>query len=240
MNADVHALAGAYALDALEPDEHAAFTDHLTQCSTCQTEVAEFQAAAARLGTAIQQPPPADLRDRVLQTASQTRQLPPFTPLRPRDHNRRRRFWPYLMAAAATVLIVAVAGVVVLRDEDPRPSPEDPVAAILEAPDAHVSQAALRGGGTMTVISSHELDRAVVLSEDMPSLDATEVYQLWLIDRRGEARSADVLIDPPDRRAVDVHLVKGLRPGDNIAVTRERAGGADQPTTSPLAITPRT
>ncbi|MYS39774.1 anti-sigma factor, partial [Streptomyces sp. SID5998] len=39
---DLHALTGAYALHALPDDERAAFERHLTGCSSCAREVAEF------------------------------------------------------------------------------------------------------------------------------------------------------------------------------------------------------
>ncbi|MFX7198000.1 zf-HC2 domain-containing protein, partial [Acinetobacter baumannii] len=36
---DIHTLSGAYALDALEPDEAAAFEGHLDSCASCTDEV---------------------------------------------------------------------------------------------------------------------------------------------------------------------------------------------------------
>jgi anti-sigma factor RsiW len=45
---DVHALSGAYALDALTPDEAAAFEQHLESCEPCRTEVRSAQAGRAR------------------------------------------------------------------------------------------------------------------------------------------------------------------------------------------------
>jgi anti-sigma-K factor RskA len=56
---------------------------------------------------------------------------------------------------------------------------------------------------------------------------------VWLVDPDGNARSADVLINAPG--AAD--LVRGVEPGDQVAITREPAGGSRQPTMAPLAIT---
>jgi len=47
---EVHALAGAYALDALDPFERRGYEAHLRECEPCRREVAELQATAARLG----------------------------------------------------------------------------------------------------------------------------------------------------------------------------------------------
>jgi anti-sigma-K factor RskA len=235
MNADVHALAGAYALDALPPQEAAAFTDHLAECSACRQEVAELQATAAQLGMAAAQAPPPGIRDRVLRAAHETRQVPPV-PAPTELADRRRRRWQRASVAAAAVAALVVGGLglqQVLDDES-----TDPIAAVMTAPDAHATTAPLRGGGRLTVVSSQQLDQAVVHSDRLPALRRSRVYQLWLVDPEGAARSADVLIRP-DTSAGQSHLVRGLRPGDAIAITSEPAGGSEQPTTTPLAIADR-
>lgn len=240
MNADVHALAGAYALDALPPEEAATFAEHLADCGACQQEVAELQITAAQLGLGLSQAPPPALRDRVLRAVHQTRQVPPITP--PGDLDaRRRRPSPRLLAAAAALLVVLGGAVLAIRPalDGADPTPSDAVAAVLNAPDAQSATARLRGGGSMTVVSSDRLDRAVVLGDDLPSLAPDRVYQLWLVNPEGEARSADVLIGP-DTTAVTSRLVRGVRARDSIAITREPAGGSQQPTMTPLAVVDET
>jgi anti-sigma-K factor RskA len=233
MNADVHALAGAYALDALPSGEAAEFQAHLADCPACQVEVAELQVTAARLGVAVSEPPPDRVRAAVLRAARQTRQVPPDTRVADGDSRRRpRRAW---LAAAAAVLVVTAGGVALdgVLDDDPSGPTTDPIAAVVGAPDAQTAAARLRGGGRLTVISSDRLGQAVVLSEELPPPGAGRTYQLWLVDPDGAARSADVLIDGP--RATD--LVSEVRTGDQLAITREPAGGSEQPTTTPLAVT---
>lgn len=239
MNADVHTLAGAYAMDALPPDEAAAFVQHLDQCPACQQEAAELQITAAQLGLAVTQAPPAALRDQVLAAVAQTRQIPPATPTRPSSH-RRRRTWPRLLAAAAALVVIVGAGLLALvpnLDDPTGPSRPDPIAAVINAPDAHTTTVGLRGGGKMTVISSARRDQAVVLSQDLPPIATDRVYQLWLVDEAGNARSADVLIDSSTAARRAARLIRGLRAGDQIAITREPPGGSQQPTMAPLAIT---
>jgi anti-sigma-K factor RskA len=77
MSAELHALAGAYAVDALPADERAAFEEHLATCEACRTEVAELSATAARLGEAAAETPPAGLKERVLAEVDRVRPLPP-------------------------------------------------------------------------------------------------------------------------------------------------------------------
>jgi anti-sigma-K factor RskA len=77
MNPDVHTLAGAYALDALGPEERLEFEAHLAECPACRADVVEFTATAAQLG-AVEEVPPDGLRARVLAKVSEVRQLPPL------------------------------------------------------------------------------------------------------------------------------------------------------------------
>jgi anti-sigma-K factor RskA len=79
MNPDTHALAGAYAVNAVTDAERVSFELHLGQCADCRAEVAELRAAAGMLATSVELAPPAALRASVLSAISQTRQLSPLT-----------------------------------------------------------------------------------------------------------------------------------------------------------------
>jgi Anti-sigma-K factor rskA/Putative zinc-finger len=61
-----HALAGPYALDALDAAERARFERHLRRCATCPADVRGFAAVAASLGLAAATTPPPALKGRVL------------------------------------------------------------------------------------------------------------------------------------------------------------------------------
>ena len=80
MTDDLHALAAAYALDALDPDERRQFEAHFPECPTCRSEVADYRRTAGRLGALVPSPLPADLKDRVMTEVRQTRQMPPWKP----------------------------------------------------------------------------------------------------------------------------------------------------------------
>src|SRR5918999_1118607 len=56
---DIHALSGAYAVDAVDDIERASFERHLAECPSCRAEVAslrETSAALAGVGAAVWQP----------------------------------------------------------------------------------------------------------------------------------------------------------------------------------------
>ncbi len=61
-----HALAGPYALDAVDAAERARYERHLRRCATCPAEVRGFAAVAASLGVAAAATPPPALKGRVL------------------------------------------------------------------------------------------------------------------------------------------------------------------------------
>ncbi|MEP6526887.1 MAG: anti-sigma factor [Nocardioidaceae bacterium] len=144
---DMHILAGAYALNALSPEELEPFVDHLSECDTCAVEVREWQATLAELGQSVAVAPPPELRTLVLAGASRLPQLPPLTglslptappttPLGPDDrapddlqprrleraaprHAARRSRRRSLLAAAAVVLVIGgtAAGVAIWQNQ---------------------------------------------------------------------------------------------------------------------------
>jgi hypothetical protein len=73
----IHESTGSYALDALDRAELADFEAHLALCCDCRLEVTDFSETAAELTLLTETTPPAALRDSILSSVGQTRQLPP-------------------------------------------------------------------------------------------------------------------------------------------------------------------
>ena len=71
---DVHELTPAYALDAVDDHDAAAYEAHLSVCAACRAELAALQDTAAALahGADAADPSP-DLRDRILARARDER-----------------------------------------------------------------------------------------------------------------------------------------------------------------------
>ena len=117
MTGDIHALSGAYAVDALDDIERAQFERHLAECPACTSEVASLREASALLAETTIATPSAELRDRVLSGITNIRPLPPVVAQReeqpgeqdatvvPLEPRRRRRVVTFLAAAAAAVAI---------------------------------------------------------------------------------------------------------------------------------------
>lgn len=99
---DAHDLTAAYALDALDPDEAAAYERHLGQCEECREQLAELNETAAALAFGAAAPaPPARLRASILDAAAAERSN--VVPLL-----RRRWVARGLAVAAAAVACIAV------------------------------------------------------------------------------------------------------------------------------------
>src|SRR5262245_48284055 len=117
MSVDVHSLAGAYALDALEPSERELFDEHMASCSVCTTEVAELRETTARLANDTWETPPPRLRANVLAEVASTRQTFPGTRTATRRPPALRwRHRTKALVAAAVAAVVAAAGVYAVEE----------------------------------------------------------------------------------------------------------------------------
>lgn len=88
---DIHALSGAYAVDALDDDERVEFEEHLAVCAECRAEVASFRETGALIAETEAVEPPASLRAGVLSGISQIRPLHPSRPHCPSGSSRPAR-----------------------------------------------------------------------------------------------------------------------------------------------------
>lgn len=229
MSADVHALAGPYALHALPEDERAFFERHLAACEPCQREVRELRTAAALLGRAVAETPPAGLRDEVLAAADVTRQQSPH---RPRSGAGAGR-WRVALSAAAVVLVVAAAGLGVVaarlqsrvEDLEAQVRATRAVVRVIEAGDTRSNRLTARGAARAHVLWSPE--SAVLVASRLPEPPPGSVYQLWLIhDRRPMPAGT---FRPEDGRVL-VSLRGRPAGADAVAVTVEPRGGSPAPT----------
>jgi anti-sigma factor RsiW len=87
---DEHALAGAYALNAVEEAERTEFERHLAGCPLCTVDVPAFREVIAVLARSAATDPPEDLLDRTLTQARSVRQERGRRRALPRLLRRRR------------------------------------------------------------------------------------------------------------------------------------------------------
>lgn len=247
MTDHLHALTGAYVLDALDPDEHAAFTAHLTGCEECATEVASLRATVVTLALGDAVTPPPGLRDAVLDHVARTAQLgpdPAMSRTRRRSMSARSRstrstsarsrswrLWP--VVAAAVVLVVVVGGSLVARDRRADVLADTQAAAmrIVSAPDAVSHGIDL---GSSHVVMSPAMGAIALMGQDvpMPAADGM-VYQVWMVHLDGSAGPGPTFL--PRDGAVTTIVEGDLSDVTQLTVTVEPRGGSTAPTSAMVA-----
>jgi len=237
MNTDLHLLTGAYAVDALDAAERAAFEAHLAGCEACAEEVAGLRATGAVLGLAAAVTPDERFGRDLMAQVRATRQQPPIEapgedggrvlPLLRRARTTSRA----LLAVAAALLVVSGGlGAVAVREQhraDVAQSAAAEVASVLAAPDARTVTGQGQQGASARAIVSASRASAVLVGQSLPDVGADHALQLWVLGD-GQPRSVG-LIDPG--RPIVAH---GVKPGLRLGVTVEPAGGSPQPTTAPI------
>lgn len=223
MNADIHSLVGAYALDALDDLERAAFDRHLRECEACRTEADELRETAAQLAADSWSVPPPQLRDNVLAAVTQTPQVAPGQEKRAPRPQRRLR----LLTAAAVVLAAVGAGTVVFAIQNQRVRDERALSAVLTAPDVVWHEEPLVSGGEVRVATSVSRSAGVIMLNADQAPASGKVYQLWTI-RSGVPESAGAL---GAGQSTSTQVIDDLPTANAVGVTVENAPAAKTPTT---------
>ena len=191
---DVHHLAAAYALDALDERERGAFEAHYGSCDVCHTDVQEMRQTLTSVAGSLATPAPMSLKDRVMAEVAVTRQLSPS--LVPISFPPRRSWAPMLAAAAAVVVLLV--GIAVFARKDTADSFSADLARVMEQPDSKVItlENQSEGEGTFKVAWSSELGEAVLIGENLPATPDDKAYELWLI--AGDQAMAMYVLDPAE------------------------------------------
>jgi anti-sigma-K factor RskA len=246
---EVEELIGAYALDAVDPDERDAVERHLDECPRCRTELAGHLEVAALLGntgapapdgvwariaSSLEEPPPAmrlSLAPPPVEATDGTRAASPSRP------HRRWVTRSFALAAAAAVAVIALLGVDVVRQDHRIDQMRDEIAASADSTGLQGAMVA-----AMSEPTSQEMNLAsptgapmsatAVMTEDgtgyfltasMPALPEGRTYQLWGVMADGQVVSLGVLGRYPHMAAFQAS--GGLT---GLAVTEEVTGGVPQ------------
>jgi hypothetical protein len=248
MNADIHSLVGAYAVDAVDDVERARFEQHLLVCADCRAEVTSLRAASAELSHLDDTAPPARLRKDVMARIRATRPLPPPVEgaaapdqAEPRaqesedepGRRRQRRAGRWLAAAAAVVVLGGGSAVAAWQPWNQPPQQVTVASRVLDAPDAKRSEKPLPIGGSATLVRSAEVGRAVLLTHELPAPPDGKVYELWLQTPAGDMEPAGLM----SKHGQQTFVLKGdASAAVGAGITIEPAGGSPKPTSKPLAL----
>jgi len=265
---DLHTLAGAYALDALEPGaELTRFTRHLNRCQSCASEVHGFREVATAMAFAANAEAPAEMRDRVLTAAARTRQLPPEirTHARPRKARQARTRVPWLPWLSGAVATAAIAVAVFFgfaqahtQQQLNQAKAQNQTLTQLQARvEAELTQAKEHDqalaqilGAPHVQLLSHSTTKggvAVVVLDAATrklvvatsGLPALPAGKVYQLWLIGPVKIVSAGLLPTAQSGVTSPVVAtGLVKGDKLGLTVEPAPGSKQPTTTPILALP--
>jgi len=229
-SADLRALLGAYALDAVDPDEAAALEQHLLDDQDARAELHALQLGAGWLRRSAQRPSAstwaaiADEMERDLASDG-----PAAIPLRRRPSVVTRT----LALAAAFVAAIAVAGGIRTALVEPAAVGDAALTSALADARARpgtqaVSLETTDGRGAVEAVVLED-GAGLALPKDLAPLDERRTYQLWAISTDGPVSLGTLGAEP------GAHAFRLARGVSALAVTEEPRGGSPQPTGVPVA-----
>ena len=240
---DAHLLSGAYALDAVTPEEAALVESAMEHSEELRSEVVGLTDTAVALGLGL--PPVAprpELRASILDAIQSLPQQPALEPAQQEApaapapalpvgahfvpaRRRRRRRPMMLLAAAATAVVLFGGGFLVQRT---LLEPQSEYTAVSAAADRQEAIGRIAGGGTAMVYWSKSEHRTAVVLTGVKA-PSGKVLQLWSL-RGGSITSAGLYED-----GNQYALITGTpSSGEQLAVTVEPDGGSAQPTSKPI------
>jgi anti-sigma-K factor RskA len=259
---EIESLLGAYALDAVAPEERALVEQHVEGCPRCRAELDAFMEVAAALGNSVD-PVPDELWDRIagqldlsapgdatlIEIRAKARQQIADGRTRPRTTGTSARTRAALWrrsAMAAVAAAAAVALAIVSLGLSNANSKVDQLQAIAAAHGAAAAaQAALAnpqsqlvqlrgsGGAKLATIVLSPSGTGFVLASHLSTLPSSQTYQLWArINSR--AISLGLLGRQPARDAA--FSIARSASASTLMMTVEPAGGVTRPTGSAIAV----
>lgn len=233
---DIHQLAAAYALDAVDERERADFEAHYPTCAICRPEVAGFRETISQVAASLAVAPPLAMKAKVMTEIGSTRQLSPLLPDSVVDlatHRRSRQRMTRVLSVAAALLLLAVGAFVVGRHSSNANGFADQAAAVFAKPDTLSTTLTGTGQGSFKVAWSPSTSKVVVLGDGLADPGPGKAYELWLVDSNGA--HAVRLLDKADGKKVRRVVTVDGHP-TQWAVTVEPEGGVDL-ATGPVIFT---
>ena len=253
---DESTLAAPYVLGALDPAERASFEDHLATCAACRDEVRALHRVTDAMAFAVpQHTPRAQLRSRVLATASSSPAAAPGTT----DRSRPRGRVPAWLPLAAAVLVALGLGAYAWRLQgrvatlEARVDDAERRAATSESGMLEARRVADRTQTAMTVLAAPDLVRIDLAGEpaapkataralwsrnrgmvftttNLPAAPAGRVYQVWVVTATAPVSAGLIEPDASGRSTAFFATPADIAPPVAVAVTLEPAGGVPAPT----------
>ena len=245
---------GAYALDALSPDERSSVEEHLKTCDACRTELKAMSETAAALASSVP-PRPMDekrsaaVKERLFERIRAEKRV--VTPIQSVTIPGKSRQVPWWLAAAASVAF-AIATYQLIRTAQERDAIRTQLVTESMRSSALKDSLAQRermlldmAGADVKVVElvannrrpnarmfwAQSTNTWTMFAHSIPAPAQGRTYQLWLITRDGQRISAGTFApDPTGSAVVTAQYPLAADALQMIAVTEEPAGGVPQPT----------
>jgi len=238
-------LAAGHALHALEPDEEAAFAEHLATCATCRAELGQHELVAAQLGALATTADPVDdtaapswssLRDSVI--GADRTAVPSLTAARERRRARSTR----VLSAAAGVILLAGGGLAAWQlssNGNGTPSGRNAALAAVNRCEHTIGCHVVRLDD-----STSKTRAAVVVSGDhaamwplaMSAPPSGRVFALWQMPRAGRPRLVEAGTFTGADVGTNATLAASYADTAAFAVSLEPAGITPTKPTTVLAV----
>ena len=218
-------LLGAYALDAIDPDERRRVDDYLEINPRAAAEVQAHREVATMLAFTGMDAPD-DLWGRIADEIGE--QAPPVGPELAKvisldEHPRRRRIAavaPWLMSAAAAAVIAFVA----IGLADSADAPNEPLATAVDVAradrDSLTTTLVAEGAEASAEAIIDQDGHGYVLARDLPTLPDGQTYQLWGVVDTGDVISLGIFGPNPE---IETFTVEGTV--EALAITIEQSPG---------------
>jgi anti-sigma-K factor RskA len=229
MNTHVIELLPAYALDCLDEEDMLLVTEHLAVCPTCRAELASYQGVADQLAMAVPcNEPPAGLKRRLMAHVQPPRPqtIPQPRPAWWQQVGRVLQHPAWGVASLALILALAVSNVLLWQQVNrPGGAPNGQsmrtlaLASTASAPEA---------SGIVVISTDGEYGTLVV--DNLPALDKTQQYQLWLIQGGTRTSGAVFSVGQDGYGSVPILAPEPLTHYSSFGITVEPSGGSSHPT----------
>ncbi len=232
MNTHVIELLPAYTLDCLDEEDMHLVTEHLAVCAACRAELISYQGVADQLAMAVPcSEPPADLRRRLIARAQ---------PARPRVISQPRQAWwqqlgrslralqhpAWGVASLALILGLTVSNVLLWQQVN-RPVITSNVQGMRSLALAGTASAPTASG--MVVIST-DGEYGTLVVDNLPTLDKTQQYQLWLMQDGTRTSGAVFSVGQDGYSSAPILAPEPLTHYSSFGITVEPSGGSPHPT----------
>ncbi len=232
IHSDFQENLAAYALGALDPAEAAALEAHLQTCETCRAELADYGRISSGLLAALPARAPRSSVRRNLQkrlAGEKPRVRPQF------NWGFGQLAFTAALAALVGLNLLTVSQVYSLRREQAefieKRTSEQTAIAMLAYPTTQTITFDENGISGSLLVDKHR-NLLAVFAWNLSVPPSGEIYQMWLIDPKGDRTSGGFLTPEPGYPFV-MAVIRSAQPlsaFNGIGITLEPLGGSPKPT----------